>query len=165
MKRTAFEIVYDLGFTTGKIREDGFWKALRMRTGIQGADEELKEEILSRFTLRPWMLDVVSELKNKGVVVSILSDQTHWLDELDKRYHFFDVFDAVFNSYHLGITKKDPACFDQVLQQICKKPEEVLFVDDHCPHIKRAKSRGLWTLFYVDRSGFLQELKKFFPLF
>lgn len=163
MVRTAFDTVYGLGFVAGKAREDTFWEVLRQKTGIRGTDEEFREEVLSRFILRPWMLETVSRLKKRGIVLGILSDQCNWLDELNEKHHFFYFFDHVFNSYHMGLTKKDPTVFDHVLDRLKLKAQQVLFIDDHMDHIERASAIGLHTLHYTDKDVFLNKFQKFFP--
>jgi len=162
MLRTAFEAIYESGFVSGKVQEDVFWNIIRDKTGISGANSEFSEEIVSHFILRRWMLNVVGDLKNKGIVVAILSDQTKWLDDLNKRYNFFQLFDYVFNSFYLGMTKKDPAVFSHVLKRMDFQAENVLFIDDYLPHIKRAQDRGFQTIFYTGRENFLQKLQDFF---
>jgi HAD superfamily hydrolase (TIGR01509 family) len=159
----GFETGYNIGFITGKVKEDAFWAAMRKKSGIHGSNHELTEEILSRFILRPWMLEKVSALRKNGVIVGILSDQCHWLDELDVRHNFFRYFDYVFNSYHLGLSKRNPVIFDHVLKQIKVAPHNVLFIDDHMPHLERAGSQGIHTIQYMDRESFLKELKTYFP--
>jgi FMN phosphatase YigB (HAD superfamily) len=163
MVRTAFETVYELGFVAGKVREGAFWEALRQKTGIRGTDREFRKEVLSRFIIRPWMLKTVSRLKKQGIILGILSDQCNWLDELNEKLSFFYLFDHVFNSYHMGLTKKNPAVFDHVLDRLKLKAQQVLFIDDHLDHIKRASTRGLQTLHYTDKGAFLCQLQKFFP--
>jgi putative hydrolase of the HAD superfamily len=155
---TAFEITYDIGFVLGQVREDAFWRAMRDRFPIKGSDRELTEQILSRFTLRPWMLDVASDLKALNVVVGILSDQCHWLDELDQRHGFYKRFDHIFNSYYLHITKKNPEIFDMVSQRLHMEPANILFVDDHEAHILRARQKGLQVILYEDKDSFVQQL-------
>ena len=161
--RTAFEAVYRLGFVTGKVREDAFWEDLRSSTGIRGTDQELTEAVLSRFMLRPWMLAKVSELKEKGLVVGIFSDQTYWLDELDKRRGFFYYFDYVFNSYYIGRSKKDLDTFDRVAKRMNMRAENILFVDDHMAHIERARSKGFQALFFKGKADLLRDIDKYFP--
>jgi putative hydrolase of the HAD superfamily len=107
--RVGFELVYGVGYVRGRSDEKTFWQAVRDRTGIQVRDESLRHQILSRFTLRPWMLELLARLKEAGVRLALLSDQTDWLDELDEKLHFFQWFDHIFNSYHLGKSKKDPS--------------------------------------------------------
>jgi putative hydrolase of the HAD superfamily len=157
---TAFKINYEIGFVLGKVREDVFWRAMRNRFSFKGRERDLTEQILSRFTLRPWMLDVASDLKALGVVVGILSDQCHWLDELDQRHGFFKRFDYIFNSFHLHISKNDPKIFDMVSQRLHIDPAKILFVDDHEAHIFRAKQKGLRAILYKDKDSFIRQLSE-----
>ncbi|MDY6950529.1 MAG: HAD family phosphatase [Thermodesulfobacteriota bacterium] len=161
--RTGFELVYDLGYVLGRGDEGAFWKALRERFPITAPDSALRNAILSHFRLRPWMLDIVRMLKKEGLGLAILSDQTNWLDELDSRHGFFRWFDHVFNSYHLGKSKKDASVFEDVLAHMGVQAGQALFVDDHGAHIDRAKGKGLHTLWYVDRKRFERELASFCP--
>jgi putative hydrolase of the HAD superfamily len=161
--RTAFSLVYELGFVTGMTRADRFWSALRDQTGIAGEDEELTEAVLSRFVLRPWMLETVRILRENGVLAGILSDQCHWLDELNDRDGFFSSFDFVFNSFHTGRTKKDSGTFAFVLEKIGTTPDQAVFVDDHRAHVERARAQGLNAIFFTNRSEFFEGLRRFFP--
>jgi putative hydrolase of the HAD superfamily len=161
--RMAFETAYELGLVTGRVRDVVFWDALHQKTGIRGTHAELSEEILSRMIIRPWMLEKVDELKGRGVLLAILSDQCHWLDELDRRHDFFRHFDHIFNSYHVGLTKNDPAAFDLALTKTNVSPEKALFIDDHLPHVKRARSRGLNAIHFNEKDAFLRELQTYFP--
>ena len=52
-------------------------------TGVRGEDAYLRDQVLSRFVLRPAMIELVRALRRKGVITTILSDQTDWLDKLD----------------------------------------------------------------------------------
>ncbi len=157
---TAFKINYEIGFVLGKVMEDAFWRAMRNRFSFKGRERDLTEQILSRFTLRPWMLDVASDLKALGVVVGILSDQCHWLDELDQRHGFFKRFDYIFNSFHLHISKNNPKIFDMVSQRLHIDPANILFVDDHEAHILRAKQKGLQAILYKDKASFIRQLSE-----
>ena len=154
----AFEITYEIGFVLGKVREDAFWRAMKNRFSFKGGDRNLTEQILSRFILRPWMLDLISDLKALGMKVGILSDQCHWLNELDQRHGFFKQFDYIFNSYHLHISKKDPEIFNMVSQRLHIDPANILFVDDHEAHILRARQKGLQAILYKDKASFVQQL-------
>ena len=161
--KEAYELTFNGGFVTGEVDEHTFWHMLRERTGIKGSDQELRKELLSRFILRNWMLELVQRLKDASVVTAILSDQTNWLDELDARYNFFRFFDRVFNSYHLGKCKKDPSLFEDVLGEMNFRPEQSLFIDDSQDNIKRATSRGLHTIYYQDKISFMESMLSFCP--
>lgn len=156
----ASSAVYESGYIVGTAEEDSYWDLLRQRSGIRQSDADLRKEILERFILRPWMLEIVRSLRQSGYLVGILSDQTQWLDDLDRRDHFFAEFNFVFNSYHLGRGKKDPRLFDEVVATLEVLPSEILFIDDNDGHIERARSKGLQTILFQDKDSFLREIER-----
>ena len=156
----ANEAVYKSGYVTGDGSEKDYWNEVREHSGIVAPDEELRQEILSRFIPRDWMLEAVRSMQQQGLVTAILSDQSDWLDLLDSQYHFFQYFDAVFNSFHLGKTKRDSTIFAETLQALKVNAGEALFVDDNIGHIDRAAAKGLQTHHFEGRDGFMKMLKK-----
>ena len=158
--RQAVDAVYDSGYVVGRGTEETFWKLLKARTGISGENAELDREILQRFRLRPWMLEWVDRLREEGYRVGILSDQTDWLEKLDARDHFFRHFDRIFNSYHLGLGKRNPRLFRMVACRMGVKPEQVLFIDDSPGNVERARSVGMQGLVFENREQFERELMR-----
>ena len=156
-------IIAETGYLTGRSDEAAFWSLLRREYGLAQTDRELRNEILSRFVLRPRMLGIVDRLCDSGVRVGIISDQTNWLDELGRRDRFFARFDLVFNSFHLHASKHDGALFDVVAVQLDMAPERLLLVDDNAGNTQRARQRGYAAIFYKDEQSFMGELQKFFP--
>ena len=156
----ANEAVYNSGYVTGNASENDYWNEVREHCGIIADDAELRQEIISRFIPRDWMLETIRSLKRQGLVTAILSDQSDWLDLLDARYHFFQYFDAVFNSFYLGKTKRDPAVFAETLQSLDVDAGETLFVDDNIGHIDRAAAAGLQTHHYIGRQSFLKKISE-----
>ncbi len=158
--RAGMEAVYSTGYVLGQGSEADFWQALRQECGLIGEDEALSREILSRFVLRPLMLDTARSLRAEGLTVAILSDQTDWLERLDRRDGFMASFDRVFNSYCLGKGKLDPTLFDDVVGSLGVKAGEALFIDDLPGNVERAAARGLRTLLFRDQASFLDDLQK-----
>lgn len=161
----GFDAVHESGYVAGKATEKDFWKAFRLRTGIDMPDQELRGEILSRFVIRKWMLDILSDLRNRGTKLSLLTDQTDWLYELDKNQGFLKYFDYVFNSFRLGKTKRSRDIFPLVLKKMNSLPHETVFVDDHPGNIDRAEEEGLNVILFTGRGDFMNQLVKFFPSF
>jgi putative hydrolase of the HAD superfamily len=156
----ATDAVYDSGYVTGHSEENDFWEMVRQRTQVEAADAEMRLNIVSRFILRGWMSDLVRNLRSSGYTVCMLSDQTQWLDELDERDDFFKDFDQVFNSYHLGKSKRDASVFMDVAARLKVPPERILFIDDNEGHVQRARSKGLHTILFRDRESFLREMRE-----
>ena len=156
--QAGMEAVYDTGYVLGRGSEADFWREMRRRTGIVGDDTKLSREILDRFVLRPGMFSAVRALRQQGVTVAILSDQTDWLERLNCRDGFSEEFDLVFNSYRLGKGKRDPSAFDDAVRVLGVAPQEVLLVDDLPGNVGRAAARGLRTILFQDEAGFLAKL-------
>lgn len=161
--RTAKSAIHACGYVLGKAPEKTYWDVLRETTGIRSDDLLLRNEILSRFILREWMLDIVKKLSDARIRVGILSDQTNWIDELNARYGFFIWFDYVFNSYHMGKSKKDPTHFEDVVYMLGIEAQKVLFIDDNRGNCERAAQKGLKVIHYIGQDRFMEEFGKYFP--
>ena len=155
----ASDVIYDTGYITGRATEADYWGALRRATGIRGTDADLTGEILPRFLLRPAMFDAVRSLRRKGYVVAIASDQVDWLERLDERDPFYNEFDRVFNSYHLGKGKRDATVFDDMANALDREPGELLFLDDNAGNVERAASRGMYAMRVVNAERTVEELR------
>ncbi|MEW6594280.1 MAG: HAD family phosphatase [Thermodesulfobacteriota bacterium] len=157
---TVTEIIYDCGFVAGRTDEHRFWQLVREQTGIGGSDAELTGEILSRFVLRPRMIKAVRRLKAQGLKVCILSDQTDWLERLDRRDRFFAEFDQVFNSFRMGKTKRDASLFGDMTRQMGLAPEDAWFIDDNAGHIGRATAQGWQAHLFTTQDAFFADLQQ-----
>jgi putative hydrolase of the HAD superfamily len=156
-------LIYQTGYLVGAVDEAAFWNAVRAATGITGGDQELRQEIISRFILRPGMLSVVDKLRARGLVVAMLSDQTDWLEELDRGTGLFRHFERVFNSFRLRKSKRDESVFVDVCAALGVKTGETLFIDDNEGHIRRAESQGLRTIHFTGVDGFVKQLEILLP--
>ena len=163
MPHLGADAVYDSGFVVGRGSAADFWALLRRRTGLRGEDADLTRRILDGFVVRPWMMEHVGRLGHRGIITGILSDQTHWLDDLDRRDHFFGEFQRVYNSYHLGKGKRDASLFSDVAGDLRLPASAILFIDDDAGNIRRARDSGFLTIHYTDRQSFEEALSTLLP--
>lgn len=159
MPEEGMRAAYDSGFVLGKVTASDFWALMRKRTGLEGDDDFLSDQIINGFQLRRWVIELVRKLSAKGFITGILSDQTHWLKELDHYDHFFREFDYIFNSYDIGKGKRDPTLFTDIASILKLQPDEVLFIDDNEGNVWRARDMGLLALLYTDHKRFILELE------
>ncbi len=155
----ATDTIYETGYLTGHSSEEHYWDSLRHITGIDLTDRVMKHEIISRFILRPAMIELVRLLRIKGLKVVVLSDQTNWLDELNARDQFFREFDSVLNSYHLGKGKRDVTIFQDLVSILAEDPAAVLFIDDNEGHTLRARSVGIQAVTFYDVPALTETLR------
>ena len=158
------DLINSTGYLTGKCEEHDFWESIRIATGVKGSDISLRVEILSRFIIRINMLKIVELIKNKGLKTGILSDQTNWLEEINKNHSFYQYFDYIFNSFKLGKSKSDLSLFTDVCEYLNLKPEEILFIDDNSYHILRANNTGYNTIYFSGYDDFMSKLETILPL-
>lgn len=161
--KTGLQAVWDSGYVFGRADEAAFWHLFKERTGLSGDETHWREDILSRFVVRPRMREIVGRMKELGLVTAILSDQTDWLARLDSRQDFFKYFDKVFNSYDHGMTKQEPEFFLLALRELQVEPGQALFVDDNPGNVDRARALGLHAVLYRDREGFEREIRRLCP--
>ena len=157
--QAAYDAIYESGYVLGRGTEDEFWHLLCQKTGLCGDIEPLRQAIAARFALRPLMFTVVRSLRQQGYITAILSDQTDWLDRMDAELHFFQDFDKVYNSYHMGKGKRDPSIFDDVLSDLGCTSRQVVFVDDDPGNVERARSRGLKALVFLNEEQCINDLE------
>ncbi|MDH4099930.1 MAG: HAD family phosphatase [Nitrospirota bacterium] len=163
LHQIGLDAVYDSGYMVNRGTEADFLRLLRSRAHIRESDAELVREVMGRFVLRPWMIDLVRNLRREGMLTAILSDQTDWLDRLDARDHFYREFDKVYVSYHIGKGKRDPSVFDDVVSDMGIAHGQALFVDDNPGNVERARDKGLKTILFEDREQFMREMGEYFP--
>ena len=149
LPQMGVDAMYASGYVTGRGSEQDFWHRLGQAAGIRGDYNILREEILSRFKIRDWTLELVDKLHTAGYQTALLSDHTDWLDILDSRHGFIQVFDRAFVSYRLGKGKRDVSLFDEVVAELQVQPDQAIFIDDNPGHIERANSRGLHGILYT----------------
>ena len=146
------EVIYASGYILGRGMEADFWRALREQLGFRETGDELRADILARFRLRPRMLELVRDLRARGLRCALVSDQVDWLDRLDARDGFFREFDRLYISYRLGKGKADASLFDDVIADLGLSPAQALFIDDNLGNIERAHSRGLETWLFTSEA-------------
>jgi putative hydrolase of the HAD superfamily len=146
----ARELIHRTGYVTGTSDEANYWDTIRKATGIKGSDRELRRIILDRFRLREGMIGMVKKVRALGLITALLSDQTNWLDEINRKTPFYRHFDFVFNSYVLKKSKRDISLFRQVCAIVGIKPREALFIDDDPENTKKAQAAGMSTILFRD---------------
>jgi putative hydrolase of the HAD superfamily len=152
------------GFVLGKGGEADFLREFRAATGISLTAGEVRHEVFRRFVIRPFMLACADRLRAAGIGAAILSDQTFWLDELDREHAFFRHFDMVFNSYHHGISKQDAAFFELAMDRMGVSPGQSIFIDDNSGNVSRAASLGIAAVHYTGRERFREDMARLCPV-
>jgi len=160
-KRCA-DLIYETGYITGESSQGVYFDEIRKTFGIEIDDEEFENMILNSFRIRGAILETVDRIRKRGIITAILSDQTDWLDRLNRKFNFFRFFDYVFNSYHIKMGKRDEKTFLYVADKTGLSPSEIIFIDDQIPNVERAMRTGMNAVCLTIENEIIDFLKKNF---
>lgn len=94
--------------------------------------------------LHPEIIPMFSELKERGILVGLISNCYFEEAEVIRESEIFPYFDAVFLSCEQGIWKPDEEIFERCMREISVKPEECLYVGDGGSYeLETAKKLGM----------------------
>ena len=140
----------------GKIDNDTFHEGIRSLTCSSLKDEEI-DKIWNAMLLRfpKEKLDLLQKLKSQYRIFLLSNtNDIHWRYVTD---HFLkpanvqaeDLFEGIYLSHEMHLSKPDPAIFLEILQKEALLPEETLFIDDSEANCLSAASLGIQTHHYL----------------
>ena len=113
-----------------------------------------------------YRLDFLQTLKDEGFSVSALSNTNtaHW--GYCQRYFIEcgyvpeELFEHLWLSCEMGLSKPDPAIFRAILEDSGYLPGETLFIDDNAENCRIAETCGIHSLCVPIRSDWSQQLRE-----
>jgi len=134
-------------FLNGEITTDEFWSRFSSRYG-----KEIEEELFGKFfspRLDQGVMEIIKRLKNDSRVVCGTNTFDPHYDYL-LEHGYYDIFDAVFASNKIGVSKPDPDFYRYILNDEGVKPEDALFVDDSEENVSAAKKLQIKSILFTD---------------
>ena len=106
-------------------------------------------------------VEIVKRLKQKGYPLYGLSNwSTETFPIAEKKYNFFELFDDMVISGHVGYVKPEPEIFQILLEKIGKSAQECLFIDDALPNVLQANTMGFNTIQFRSPKTLERELNQ-----
>lgn len=97
--------------------------------------------------LHPEIIPMLSMLKEKSVLVGLISNSLSEEVEAIRESILFPYFDAVYLSYEQGIQKPNKQIFKRCMERFSAKPDECLYVGDGgCYELETAKKLGMTVI-------------------
>ena len=144
-------------FLNGEVTTDEFWSSFSIRYG-----KKVKEELFGKFfspRLNQGVMEIIKQLKNDSRVVCGTNTFDPHYDYLLKR-GYYDVFDAVFASNKIGVSKPNPDFYRYILNDEGIKPEDALFVDDCEINVSAAKKLQIRSILFTDSHSLVHHIKR-----
>lgn len=142
----------------GKIDSNEFWVRFSLRYG-----KKVKGELFGKF-FNPGTIketkDIIKQLKSDSRVVC-------GTNTIDSHYYYllnqgdYDIFDEVYASNLMGISKPDPDFYRYILKKEGIKPENTVFIDDSEENIISAQKIGINSILFTDPDSLRQQIKTF----
>ena len=96
------------------------------------------------------MVEVVHELKERGVQLFLLSNIFIWNSEhFKKKFGFLELFDKLYFSSDTGLAKPSPAAYQKVMAENGLEPADCVFFDDTKANVEGAKALGIEAYVFV----------------
>jgi len=142
----------------GKINSKEFWVRFSLRYG-----KKVKEELFGKF-FNPGIIretkNMIEQLKsNSRVICGTNTIDSHYYYLLNQGV--YDIFDEVYASNLMGISKPDPDFYWHILNKEGIKPENTIFVDDTEENILSAQKIGINSILFTDSDSLRQQIKTF----
>lgn len=140
----------------GKIPTDEFWTRFS-----SGYGREVKEELFGKFfhpSIDPEVIALIKRLKARSRVVCGTNTFDPHYDVHSSRGDYA-IFDAVFASNKIGLSKPDPEFYRYILTHENVRPEHALFVDDMEVNVLSAESMGMNVHLFRDLKSLGVHLK------
>ena len=157
----GFESGVVQGFDRGEIVSSEFYEHICDLLGVTIPYEEFVPVWCDIFHPNPFMIRMVSALKERGYPLCLISNtnELHF-GFLKKRFPFLSLFDGATLSYQVGRLKPDEDIYRAALACAGASPKESVFVDDIEAYAAAARILGMHGLRYIHGPGVAAALER-----
>ena len=138
------------GLLDGTITHEQMWDAFCAELGIRMPISWLTEA--ARETpLDERMLELVRELRRRGVITGMITDNpADRVAEIAEIHHLSELFDVISVSGAIGSRKNQSAIFERTLEAVNLSAAECIFIDNTAGNLIIPAQMGMHTLFFDD---------------
>ncbi len=141
----------------GEITVDDFWMRFSSRCG-----KKVKEELFAKYFnpgLDQNVVAILKQLKNTARVVCGTNTFDPHYDYLSPR-GYYNLFDAVYASNKMGVSKPHPDFYKRILIAEGVKPEGAVFIDDAEVNVLSAQKLGIRSILFKDSTSLRSEIDR-----
>jgi FMN phosphatase YigB (HAD superfamily) len=140
----------------GMVSTDEFWAQFSRRYG-----REVKEELLGKFFHPSLDREVIAQISQVKACSRVICGTNTFDPHYD--YHLgqghYAIFDAVFASNKIGLSKPDPEFYRYILKNEGVNPENTFFVDDSEVNVLSAERLGMNVHLFRDSKSLGLQMK------
>ena len=146
---------------TGRLSDRQFYEEFCAATGSRPDFQALAAAAGDIFTLNLPMLPLVTQLRQAGYPMGILSNTcaTHWEYCLARYRIIAEGFAVHALSFRIGVVKPEAAIFHAAAELAGARPKEIFFVDDMAEHVAGARAVGFDAVQFTSAEVLSAELR------
>lgn len=128
----------------GSSKKEFIENLLKSTNSNRTTKEFMAKHLEISYNLKPAVINYVNNLK-KDFEIALLTNFSDSFEEFNKKWHLEDIFkkENMFISYRIKIAKPQKEIYEYVLNQLKRKPEETVFIDDKEENVNAAKALGM----------------------
>lgn len=146
-------------FMLGEISCMDFWEIVC--EGKEVPFEEFANVFENAYEINPDMIALIRNLKKHYHVVMLSDNFDRLAENIKSNAALEGLFEHLFFSNEIHFIKKTVSCFEYVLKQLGKEPNECIFTDDKNENVQRAVTLGIHGIYFVDVEKFRSDLHTF----
>lgn len=111
------------------------------------------------------MAQLVREIKSRGYKTAMLTNNVReWMLIFNKKFKLDEYFDIIVNSADLRIRKPEPGIYQEVMQKLSVREDQLIFIDDSVVNIEGARSLGIKSILFDSFGNFKSQLKLYIDI-
>jgi len=119
-----------------------------------------REVFLGGLDPNPEMIDLMFELKGKGLRMAMLTNNVReWEPVWRPKLPVDEIFETVVDSGFVGCRKPEPEIYQLTLARLDLPAESCLFIDDLAPNIEGARALGLQAVHFQSNEQAIAEIR------
>lgn len=107
------------------------------------------------------VIELVKKLKEKGYLVSMISNTIEIHSQLNRKRRVYEEFNPVVLSNEVGLIKPSEEIYKLMLDKIKLRASECVFIDDREEHLFPARKLGMHSILFKNIEQLKKELKGF----
>jgi len=143
-----------------KLNETQFWENISKELGFDYNFEQVKAIMRAYHILNKDVMSFVKQIKGKYKIYILSNHVREWFGDAIKRFGFEELFDGIFTSYDVKVSKPEKEIYLKFLERFGIKGEECAFIDDRQENVKAADELGIKGIMFTNFEQMKSDLKK-----
>jgi len=140
------------------IKEDEYWDYFIRESKTNLKRSDLKKIVREMIIPNGSMLVYTRKLGRHFRLFILSNHVREWIDFLERKYKFMNIFEKTYFSFNYGVSKPDLSFYQILLDENNLDPQECIFIDDSEKNVKKAQGLGMNGIVFKDENSFLKEI-------